>query len=650
MTSRPVSKRQQRKRAGFKKGRESPLKGKKVQFTSKKSCTYVRLNRETFNSRIDSSEGMLTVRDVDSIPTGVRLLRPLSSRSRPVDEYIKPDDTTIHPDLMTSRLYCPKMVQDMFNSEIRNHIVNTKCLGSLNFDAKSSRKWGLAWAERLKCTKCDYLSAYYKLYTEIEAKKRGRKAAGVNVGFQLGLMTTPLSTTGARRLLVNAEIEPPAGTSMQKMANQVGSKIQELNLQNMHEIRENLKVENEKCGYKSKSAVRTESDSCYNNRIFNADSTPFQAGTIVATTVCENNTSNKQVIGVHVGVKLCPTASRLQNQGKQVKCPSHPGHCTANLKQSEAIGNEQAWNEIVSKQIGKDLRIVCNTSDGDSKGHTGIQKGQGGRFVLPLKDIRHLSNSLKREIMKAPFSSFMFKGKNKSNLRSRFALSVKTRCIAELRKAHEVYKGNLKQIQTKMPNIIAALVSCFQGQCDHMCRKYSLVCKGNNKRECSYLSNTVKPKLTGYDSSVLTKCVEILLGHDNLEKTKFQTSTQKCEAVNRAYQGCMPKSTTFSRNCHGRLHGQILRLNHGHADSMILKSKAVNLKLSKGSAVMRHLLKIDEFDQRRKSNAYKHKARQSRYAARRRRFKMHAELHYKQGVSDPKPNYLLPSTSGLTHP
>jgi hypothetical protein len=131
----------------------------------------------------------------------------------------------------------------------------------------------------------------------------------------------------------------------------------------------------------------------------------------------------------------------------------------------------------------------------------------------------------------------MFKGKNKYNLKNRFALSVKSRCVAELRKAHEVYNRNLRQIQTKMPNIIAVLVLCFHGYCGHMCTKYSLICKGNQQRANSYLPQNFKPKMTGQDCSVLTKCIETLLGHDNLEKTRFQTSTQKCEAVNRAYRG-----------------------------------------------------------------------------------------------------------------
>jgi hypothetical protein len=94
---RALSKYRQRKRAGFKKGQGSPVKGKMFDFPSVKDNRYVRLSRETFESRIDSLEGMLTVRDVDDNPTEVSLLRPLSSRSRPLDKYINSDDTIIPP-------------------------------------------------------------------------------------------------------------------------------------------------------------------------------------------------------------------------------------------------------------------------------------------------------------------------------------------------------------------------------------------------------------------------------------------------------------------------------------------------------------------------------------------------------------------------
>jgi hypothetical protein len=69
--------------------------------------------------------------------------------------------------------------------------------------------------------------------------------------------------------------------------------------------------------------VNVESDARYNNPIYSSGVTPFQAGTQVVQTMCENNTKNKHIVSVFLGNKLCNVASRLRNKGIVVKCPNH---------------------------------------------------------------------------------------------------------------------------------------------------------------------------------------------------------------------------------------------------------------------------------------------------------------------------------------
>ena len=56
------------------------------------------------------------------------------------------------------------------------------CKGDLFWDHSGERKKGLAWQEKAICYRCGYESDYYKLYTEIENKKKGPKTATCNVG------------------------------------------------------------------------------------------------------------------------------------------------------------------------------------------------------------------------------------------------------------------------------------------------------------------------------------------------------------------------------------------------------------------------------------------------------------------------------------
>ncbi|KAH3857162.1 hypothetical protein DPMN_099762 [Dreissena polymorpha] len=119
-------------------------------------------------------------------------------------------------------------VQALFNSAFKEHR-HDKPNGEvdLNFDAANSMRWGLGWRERLKCTKCSYMSDYHNLYEEIENKKGpSRRVAKVNIGLQLGLCNTPMSNTGVRRILNNANIIAPNQGAMLKLSKKVNANIQ----------------------------------------------------------------------------------------------------------------------------------------------------------------------------------------------------------------------------------------------------------------------------------------------------------------------------------------------------------------------------------------------------------------------------------------
>ena len=143
------------------------------------------------------------------------------------------------------------------------------------------------------CSKCTFVSYFYKLYEEVESKCKCRRSAKVNGGLQLGLMSTTMSNTGACRLLANTNIIPPSRNGMSKMSDKVGEAVINLNNESLKQIKQKLVEENKLCGNKDARSVHIEGDSCYNNPMFNSDSTPFQAGTIVTSTFCENNTRNK---------------------------------------------------------------------------------------------------------------------------------------------------------------------------------------------------------------------------------------------------------------------------------------------------------------------------------------------------------------------
>ena len=86
---------------------------------------------------------------------------------------------------------------------------------------------GLVWRERLKCEKCTYIGIYYNLYEDVERnhKGRGRQTAKANVGFQIGLFSTPTSNHCATHLLNCTNIIAPTITGMQKTVTEAFIKL-----------------------------------------------------------------------------------------------------------------------------------------------------------------------------------------------------------------------------------------------------------------------------------------------------------------------------------------------------------------------------------------------------------------------------------------
>ena len=80
-----------------------------------------------------------------------------------------------------------------------------------------------------------------------------------------------------------------------------------------------------------------------------------------------------------------------------MKCPHHNGHCTANLAEDAVIGNETEYSRQCTNELNDTLKIANITTDGDSKSVNGVNKAQG-KGATQLRDIRHLSNSMKRAV------------------------------------------------------------------------------------------------------------------------------------------------------------------------------------------------------------------------------------------------------------
>ncbi|CAC5405295.1 unnamed protein product [Mytilus coruscus] len=147
--------------------------------------------------------------------------------------------------------------------------------------------------------------------------------------------------------------------------------------------------------------------------------------------------------------------SYLRSTGENAICPGHQGHCSANLKPWDSIGNEKLYGKLLTDQITKDeqpLVIGQLTTDGDSHTYRGFIKTYNEVVNLTpenLRDLRHLASTQLRTIDEADFSEFMFPGRTKADrvkIHRILSLDLTNRCTVEYNFAVKESVGKLDRL------------------------------------------------------------------------------------------------------------------------------------------------------------------------------------------------------------
>ena len=613
-------------RTTFKKGNVPHNKGKKNDSdcqdhtgTEEKKVEWKRLPRDIYeNMRPDK----LASQNNDNVEVSVKLLRPAAKRDDFVDRY----DKTVHSraNMESYRILHTKMIENLWNRAIREHSTyHPQCQGSLIFDEKKEKKFGLAWKEALTCTSCTYLSRQEKLYREVQSKTSGPNPATLNVAAQAGLMTTGTGNTGLRNILLHMNIPAPSKSSMQVRANTVNDAVTKLNQSDMKAHRAEIVKINTDLGLTKDTPIMMEADCRYNNPIQSASGkTPFQPGTQCVFTVCENESVNKKIIGVNIKNKHCKLgeahARRMKSSVRL--CPNHPGKCTANLAIDGTIGDEYTWCKETFEQFNNDeipLRASYLTTDLDSRAGQAVNdsKCKFSTKCVNLKCSRHLSQSQRRRIAKAVWSRQMFPCKKKEeqlSMQRQFAYNLSRRCTKEYNLCYTEHCGNINGIKRKLEHVGNAIISCVQG--DHsLCKKHSYACSGygNKVWKLTFLKKGQKIMPTKGDLEKLQSLIWYRIGKKAVDATKFNTSTQKTESVNRSYSRTNPKNITWTRNVDGRIHTAVHMLNRGFANSTIQRLEFLGTPLTPGSLPIKQLRSIsnEQIYHRKYHCSLKYKAR-----------------------------------------
>ena len=370
---------------------------------------YIRLPRDQHDALIEEYNDVLSISDVDGKPCNVKLLQPKPAPPTYIERLCEPhgEDGKVRGLWFVQA----EKFEQLWQNAIQGHSKSEPtCTGTLELDKDGERQVGLYWQERIKCNTCGYLSEREKLYNEVDRGRRGRKIAAPNLAVQVGLAHPPMANTGLQTLLHSLDVPSPSTSTLQSRGNFVNQKLVEVNKEDMKMRRGILKKINRLKGLPEDSPIRVEGAARYNNPL------------------CENVTSDKDIISVATHNKICQTSAlQAQRKGGIQKCvtENHEGECTATITAQQSIGNEYHWaTDCLEELLEDNITVKYFTTDCDSRADAAAgdcYKRHQKEHSPPrhLKDTQHVGHGWK--IINTTFSHAMFPGRlavHKQNLNS----------------------------------------------------------------------------------------------------------------------------------------------------------------------------------------------------------------------------------------
>ncbi|KAI8493997.1 lens induction in camera-type eye [Branchiostoma belcheri] len=466
------------------------------------------------------------------------------------------------------------------------------CTGLLRLSARGEKKKGLATLETLVCDFCEYKSPQTKFYGEVKTQGqqgRGPRIAVPNMAIQVGMFNSPMGPQVLREIAAVLDLPVPSRSGLQKMANKYSDIMVQENERDMQGWRETVQEVHQQKGNEPGSGIPVEMDTRFQSPLRSARGRkPGQPSSNSITSVAENVTNRKVVIGCHVRNKVCPTCNYNKGCGE----PVPPHKCVANIPEEAVIGDEaQAARDIGKKLVSGPVKTLVSESvtDGDSSSTTGLQEvmmEEAGQKVTALQDTVHLGKNLRGRVTRGAWSKDMFPGKNqeeKNRVRDRFGNDLSKRLNVEHTKARKIFRHK-KLMVAKMTQVMQTIPYCYAG--DHSrCFRGSLVCRHPRKWTFKDLPEKARGHIQPNDADLklLKTIMEHRLGKQALRKTRTGRSTNKVESLNRQISKTCPKNVLFSRTLEGRAASAVHSSNNGTGLSIVQKCAAAGIPLSPDS-------------------------------------------------------------------
>ena len=452
-------------------------------------------------------------------------------------------------------------------------------------------QWGIMVKQSWKCLNCSFETPVVNFYDEVDSptEKTGPKAAKQNVAFVTALMHTSIGVARGQILLNALDVPIASKNTMFRISRQVSASLADLSKESMSEM---LHAEAARTG----GEIHLTLDARYNTPRWSCDRRNGLHNTTQFVTLAMANTPSKPIVSQYIENKVCPTGTALLLQGKDIQCPGHPG-CTATLNRYEGLTERKAGQHI-GRSIGEQgIRITHVTTDGDAKLFKGVEEVTQTP-VQRCSDTVHLGQLQTKRAKETEWSEYLFSGCSsrtrgkKKEYANALAMDIRNRSFAILKSLHHKYKGQLTEIQKAAKDSVLAAICCYQGDCKD-CPRNTTACLGTeDSSESSWLLKSsllqehkiTNLNTTATDVELMKDIFEIVLGHDNLEKTKFLSHTNHNEAANRSMSVSLPKNIKYSRALHGRVACVVDTWNYGLGEAIRRQHRRLGLNISRGQA------------------------------------------------------------------
>ena len=512
------------------------------------------------------------------------------------------------------------------NSVYRNHQIYPGECNTIDLCLVSEWKVGLGSELQFRCNNCKFVSRKYKTYKPPAGSSRG---AAINMLLASGLQDTAIGVHRGNLLLTAMDIPPPSKSHLQTLMDKMSARTEILNNEDMAIKRQIVINENTARGAQDPHQIDISFDCRYNANRMISSYKPGQSASQAYGVAVENHTNFKYIVGLAIENKLCWTGAYLRNNGyPDVKCPGGHEGCTANTDYMTPHSERRMAHDLAS-DLNKDKLVVRTlTTDGDTKSFLGVQdfydKLDIAWNVTRQADPNHLGSTQIRRARQAKWSAGMF---CTSGTRARqqavaaFARDLKSRCSQVIDHLRALGDGDLKNSISKLPEVCAATVECYAGNCS-FCPHHSLVCSGIGGTGHWWYDSQFLPthgittlKMTEEDKDLLRSILQIRLSEQAIYSVCSNTSTQKCEAFNRGVLSVLPKEVNYPKNFRGKLASKTLELNNSIQDAVERKVTSITgrtLSLP-ASRYLRQTSRVNEKRKRaQKTTAFKRKRRQTR--------------------------------------